>query len=82
MLRRKDLDEIFNGNAPKIQGFDKHAIEGEEELTDSKDHKELQDRLLKDNSDGWIDEVELLSEEEHNTLEATIWPVKLVLAKV
>jgi hypothetical protein len=51
-------------------------------LTDSKDHKELQDRLLNDNNDGWIDEVELLSEEEHNTLEVTIWPVKLVLAKV
>jgi hypothetical protein len=81
-VKKKDLDEIFNGDTPEIQGFNKCIIEGEEELTDSEDHKELQDRLLKDNNDGWIDEVELLSEEEHNTLKVIIWPVKLVLAKV
>ena len=81
-VKKEDLDEIFDSDASEIQGFDEHTIKGEEELTNSEDHKELQDRLLKDNSDGWIDEVELLSEEEHNTLEATIWPVKLVLAKV
>jgi hypothetical protein len=81
-VKKEDLDEIFDGDTPEIQGFDEHTIEGEEELTDSEDHKELQDRLLKDNNDGWIDKVELLSEEEHNTLEVTIWPVKLVLAKV
>jgi hypothetical protein len=44
-VKKKDPDEIFDGDAPEIQGFDECAIEGEEELTDSEDHKELQDRL-------------------------------------
>ena len=82
-VKKTDLDEVFDGDTPKIQGSNEHTIEGEEkELTDSKDHEELQDGVLKDNNDGWIDKVELLSEEEHNTLEAMIQPVKLALAKV
>ena len=69
-VKKKDLDAVFDGDAQEIQGLDERAIEGEEkEFTDSKDHKELQDRLLKDNNDRWIDEVKLLSEEEYNTLE-------------
>ena len=82
-VKKTDLDEVFDGDTPEIQGSNEHTIKGEEkELTDSEDHEELQDGVLKDNNDGWIDEVELLSEEEHNTLEATIQPVKLALAKV
>jgi len=69
-VKKKDLDAVFDGDAQEIQGLDERAIEGEEkEFTDSEDHEELQDRLPKDNNDGWIDEVELLSEEEYNTLE-------------
>ena len=82
-VKKKDLDAVFDGDAQEIQGLDEWAIKGEEkEFTNSKDHEKLQDRLLKDNNDGWIDEVKLLSEEEYNTLEETIWPVKLALAKV
>ncbi len=82
-VKKKDLDAVFDGDAQEIQGLDEQAIEGEEkEFTDSEDYEELQDRLLKDNNDRWIDEVELLSEKEYNTLEETIRPVKLALAKV
>ncbi|GLB45805.1 hypothetical protein LshimejAT787_3000140 [Lyophyllum shimeji] len=35
-----------------------------------------------DNDDGWVDEVVLLSDEERKTLETSIRPVKLVLAKL
>ncbi|KAG1800170.1 uncharacterized protein BJ212DRAFT_1287405, partial [Suillus subaureus] len=50
---------------------DSYAAEGAED-----------DSLLGDNDEGWIDEVELLSECEHKQLWQQILPVKLVLVKV
>ena len=35
-----------------------------------------------DDNDGWIDEVELLTEREHEVLEKAIRPLKLALVKV
>jgi hypothetical protein len=40
------------------------------------------DSLLGDNDEGWIDEVELLSERERKQLRQQIRPIKLVLVKV
>lgn len=35
-----------------------------------------------DNADGWVDEVENLSEDERDALEESIRPIKLILVKV
>jgi hypothetical protein len=43
---------------------------------------ESREDVEEDNVDGWIDEVERMSEEEHSNLAEKIRPVRMVLVKV
>lgn len=59
---------------------------GDEDLDDPSDEEIASEGMSgdadEDNADGWIDEVENLSEDERGALEESIRPVKLILVKV
>jgi hypothetical protein len=49
--------------------------EGMEQMQSSDDDED-------DNTEGWVDEVELLSEEERVALDESLTPIRIVIAKV
>lgn len=54
----------------------------EEEMMDETEDDDDDDDIKADNEDGWVDELENMTENERIELEESIWPVKLALAKV
>ncbi|KAG2109988.1 uncharacterized protein F5147DRAFT_772829 [Suillus discolor] len=64
-------NDVSSENDMEDLHMDNYAAEGAED-----------DSLLGDNDEGWIDEVELLSEHERKQLWQQICPIKLVLVKV
>lgn len=58
--------------------MDDEESEDEEEVDDS----DTADAELKDNDEGWVNEVELLEPDEQKVLEREIQPMKLTLVKV
>jgi len=56
--------------------------EGEDVELDRNDKGENSEVVEGDSEEGWVDEVELLSDKEHAELVTAILPVKLVLTKV
>jgi hypothetical protein len=71
-----------------IREFDVNKKEGEEALADDAELIELSEEIDGDASadcdddEGWVDEVELLEDDERDALEKDIRPVKLALVKV
>jgi hypothetical protein len=66
-----------------IREFDITKRDADEALADgSENNLELDLEGEVDNDEGWVDEVELLSEDERDALERDIQPVKLALVKV
>jgi hypothetical protein len=66
-----------------IREFDITKQDADEALADgSENNLELDLEGEVDNDKGWVDEVELLSEDERDALERDIQPVKLALVKV
>ena len=54
----------------------------EEEMMDETEDNNDDDDIKADNEDGWVDELENMTENERIELEESIRPVKLALAKV
>jgi len=68
LIEDEDVNDLMNGL------FEEEITHSEVGYTDG----EIQD----DNSDGWVDEVEVLTTDERKQLLETIKPVKLALMKV
>jgi hypothetical protein len=90
-LVAKSVIKMFD--APKTQESGKDASLNDSEallmrLAEGIDLEERETRASLDNDedlddqDGWVDEVELLSEEEQAEFESSILPVRLVIVKV
>ena len=54
----------------------------EEEMMDETEDDDDDDDIKANNEDGWVDELENMTENERIELEESIQPVKLALAKV
>ena len=84
------FNHIINLSAKSIiQQFDSPKIDGEdlddpnaltEDLEDEED--EESDRVDPDNTDGWIDEWDEMSEDEVEELELDVKPIRFALLKV
>lgn len=75
-IKKRDADQALAGSEDdELDGLNK-ADEDEDEEDDSSAD------LVDDNESGWVDEVELLPNDERDALERDIRPVKLALVKV
>ncbi|KAG1795001.1 uncharacterized protein BJ212DRAFT_1291525 [Suillus subaureus] len=73
-IKKHDADQVL----AKADNVDDEESEDEEEVDDSN----TADAELKDNDEGWVNEVELLEPDEWKVLEREIQPMKLALVKV
>jgi hypothetical protein len=73
-IKKCDADQAL----AEVDNVDDEESEDEEEVDDS----DTADAELKDNDEGWVNEVELLEPDERKALEREIRPMKLALVKV
>lgn len=73
-IKKCDADQAL----AEADNVDDEESEDEEEVDDS----DTADAELKDNDEGWVNEVELLEPDEQKVLEREIQPMKLTLVKV
>jgi hypothetical protein len=77
-IKKRDADQaLAGGEDDELDELSKVEEEEEEEEEDDSSAD-----LLDDNESGWVDEVELLADDERDALERDIRPVKLALVKV
>lgn len=84
-VTKKHADIALDSATATNDNDDSVQVELDElsEEIDREDAKMIaEDDALKDNDDGWVNEMEELADDERFTLEASILPVKLALVKV
>ena len=89
LLRQFDITKLKDSSDKDLSPEEEHLLALAEGIDDEElimaqqdDANDSEDPTDDDNSDGWVDEIEELSEEEREMLKSHIRPVSRVLVKV